>query len=223
MTPLKLTVIDDDRNFLQVISLMFEDFEVKTFHCPKEGLAWIKESPPDAIVLDLHLQETDGFSVCKEIRQMGGEQPIFFLSCDVAITSIEQGYELGCVDYLSKGLPCDELRIRVIQRLLQLQNLRKDPNILNCGGLSMNLDLQSVSFEGRPLPLSPKELQLLKFFMVHQNKVITTPDLLTNLWSGVHVDPNNIDTHIFNLRKKLTFSSPRLETRKGLGYILLSE
>lgn len=217
-----IAIIDDDRNYLQIISMAFKDFNVTAFNNPGEAIKLIKKSPPDAVILDLHLDNDDGFTVCEEIRKFNLQIPVFFLTNDQNISSIKQGLELGCIDYLSKSSSIEELKMRIVQRLNVITKKPSTRSILKCGCIEMDLEAHLVTVLGEEVPLSPKEYDILRAFLKNPDRLLTKEQLLTELWSGVSVDANNIDTHMFNIRKKIQHSPIKIQTLKSLGYILRS-
>ena len=217
-----ITLLDDDRNFLQILSFAFEGFRLNTFSNPLEALSSIKFSPPDAVILDLHMGDTDGFEVCKEIRKFDLKLPVFFLTSDSTLESINEGMDLGCVDYLSKSTPIQELKLRISHRVKAYKKGKPYQTILEFGVLRMNVDSHSVTMNGSPIAFSPKEFEILKVFLEKPNKLLSKDELHKTLWRGVHVDSNNIDTHLFHMRKKIHGGPTQIQTLKGLGYILRS-
>lgn len=213
---LHLTMIDDDKNFLQALSFSLEDcFKISAFNEPKEALDFIKCNRPDGVLLDLHLKETDGFSICRAIKGIDTQIPVFFLTSDQEIKSIEEGFETGGIDYFTKNISMPELKARVQKRLQKTMC-----PILKFGEITMNLAAQRVTINKKEIVFTPKEYELLKVFMNRPNEILNKNELLTILWKDVHVDSNNIDTHMFHIRKKLKDSTTQIETRKTLGYIL---
>lgn len=211
-------MIDDDINFLKVLSFSLEDsFKITSFNRPEMALEFLKSNTPDGILLDLHMEETDGFAICAAIKKINNQLPVFFLTSDQDIKSIEQGFETGGIDYFPKTISMPELKTRVQKRLQKTMNL-----VLKFGELTMDLSAHQIFIKDEAVTFTPKEYDLLKVFMKRPNEVLSKNELLEILWKDIHVDANNIDTHMFHIRKKLKYSSTQIQTRKSLGYTLIT-
>jgi DNA-binding response OmpR family regulator len=216
-TPLHITMIDNDLNFMKTLTFSLEnDFRFTTFNEPKIALEFIQQNATDAVLLDLHLQETSGLTVCRQIKNLNVTLPVFFLTSDCNVSSISQGMAIGGTDFFNKSIPSEELTVRVKARL----SLNNNSHLLTCGELKLDLEACLLFINSKEVRLTPKEYDIIKVFMERPDVLITKADLLNLLWRDVYVDPNNIDTHMFHLRKKLIDSSTKIQTKKGLGYIL---
>lgn len=212
-------MIDDEEAYLDVMKICLRhDFEVITFTDPTAAFSAFRTKAPDAVILDVHLGTTDGFSVFKELRELKPELPIFFLSCNTAAEMIGKGLLTGGTDYLTKNTSTAEIISRIRSRLQTM----KGPTVLRCREIEMNTESCEVRVSRELLNLTPKEYDILKVFMERQDEILSKADLLDLLWQGVTVDANNIDTHMFHIRKKFR-TLPAIECRKGRGYILRSK
>jgi DNA-binding response OmpR family regulator len=218
-----LFLIDDDKNFMTVMSMMFENiFNVKTFHDPLDAIHTVKWQGPDAILLDMHIGGSNGLTVCQQLKSAAPDVPVFFFSSDTGTSCISRAFELGGVDYFSKSMPTEELVCRIKSRLKARVNQSNEDHIVGCRNIQMDLRACEIKVEDRKIPLTPKEFDLFKVFMLNQNRVLSKTELLDILWKGVFVDANNIDTHMFHIRKKFYGIATGIECRKGQGYILRS-
>jgi DNA-binding response OmpR family regulator len=215
---LSITLLDDDRNFLQIMSMALQDFfEVSAFHEVADSLDFLRTHTVDAVLLDLHLRNSSGFEMCEKIKTLYPELPVIFLSGDTTVSSIQEGFERGAIDYLLKSTPLNELVVRIRQRVRALKG--SDRSHLSFGNLNLDLKSQRISVSGLEVSFSPKEHEILGVFFERPNHLYTKDDLMNLLWKDVYVDPNNIDTHMFHLRKKLKNSVYKIQTIKGRGYI----
>ncbi len=216
-----LTLIDDDRNFLQVLGIALgKKFSSTAFHTKDAALKFLRGNATDGILLDVHLEGVDGFEICHEIKTLDRELPVFFMTSDPNIDLIGSGFRSGGVDYFMKSTGIEELSSRILNRLEALGADAKSANILCRGDLKIDLRSQLVFGNGREIKLTPKEYDILKIFMDCPGRLISKAQLLDLLWSDVHVDANNIDTHMYHLRKKLSGCVTSIQTRKGHGYLL---
>lgn len=216
---LNLTLIDDDNNFLQILTLaLSEECQVTAFNDPEVAVGALEKISPDAILLDLHLKRSNGFEVCEEIKGKRPATPVFFLTSDVEPKNISEGFKKGAADYFHKSMPPKEIVARVKARICH-----PSKNILECRDLIMNTESFEVVANGQLVNLTPKEFDILKVFLEHQDEMLSKTKLLSLLWKDVNVDANNIDTHMFHIRKKLSGKTLGIECRKGIGYILRSK
>lgn len=216
---LHLTILDDDKNFLEVLSMSLERYCLaNTFSAEKEMNSFLMHYYTDAILLDLNLGETDGFQVCRSIRASNSRTPIFFFTNEMNRECISKGFESGGVDYFTKSMPIDELMTRVEQRVRLLSP--KEEGEISFSDLKVNLKSKLAYMGSEEIKLTPKEYAILKTFLERPNQIISKQDMLAHLWEGTHVDANNIDTHMFNLRKKIKNSLAQISTEKGRGFVL---
>lgn len=214
----RIAMIDDERSYLDVMELSLEnDFDVMTFTDSKEAIKAFKLKVPDAVILDVHLKETDGFKVFHVLKTIRPDLPIFYLSCNNTAETIGQGLLIGSTDYLTKNMATEEIISRVKSRLQTM----KTRLILRCREIEMDTESREVRINQKIINFTPKEYDILKVFMEHQDEMLSKPDLLDLLWKGITVDANNIDTHMFHIRKKFG-KVEAIECRKGVGYILNS-
>ena len=218
-TKAKITLIDDDENFLLILSLLLsENFHINTFHSHELALREFKTSPPDGVLLDLHMEGMKGFEVCLAIKTLHPDVPVFFLTNDVDPASVSKGLGIGATDYFQKSMPPEEIISRVNARL----NANKKTN-LRCREIEMDTLAFEIKICGKVVNFTPKEFNILKVFLELQNILLSKERLLALLWQDVRVESNNIDTHMFHMRKKFDGKAQGIECKKGLGYILRSQ
>ncbi|HXH29332.1 MAG TPA: response regulator transcription factor [Bacteriovoracaceae bacterium] len=216
----RLTIIDDDRRFLEVLSLSLrDDFIINAFYNHRNAVEFIKAHGTDAVLLDVHLDDTDGFSVCRKIKAVSHEIPVLFFTGDADVGLIDRGFEEGGIDLLSKNTSFQELTSRISNRIKHHPSKSVNQR-LQCGDVELDPTTHLTYLKGAEISLTPKEFDLLKALMERPEKVFSKRELLALLWKDVVVDANNIDTHIFHLRHKIKGSDIKIENRKGFGYIL---
>jgi two-component system, OmpR family, response regulator QseB len=169
----------------------------------------------DLVILDLGLPQMDGMDVLRGIRARGDGTPVLILSARDAARDRVQGLNAGADDYLVKPFDLDELfaRLHAIERRLS----GGSTNRLRRGKLVLDLALQSVQYDGRPVDLQRRELMLLKKLMESPNRVFSREQLEESIygWQG-DVASNAIDVHVHHLRRKLY--SGVIRTVRGVGY-----
>jgi DNA-binding response OmpR family regulator len=174
----------------------------------------------DLILLDVMLPKMDGFDVCSELRRIGIATPIILLTARTQDAEKELGLDSGADDYVTKPFSVRELRARIRAQLRR--SGRAKSRVHRFGDVEMDLDRGEVRRGGRPLEVTPQEWRLLGAFLQHRGRVLTRDQLITAAWGhGIAVTDRTVDTHVFNLRKKIEAvpSEPRwIVGVRGLGY-----
>ena len=162
----------------------------------------------------------DGLSLLKSIRAAGVKTPVLLLTAMSAVDERVKGLRSGADDYLVKPFSLQELLARA-EALLRRP--KADTARLVCADLSMDLVTRTVTRGERIVDLTPREFQVLEFFLRRKNRVVTRSMLLEGVW-GYHFDPktNVVDVHVSKLRKQIDAEGevPLLRTVRGAGYML---
>lgn len=220
----RLLIIEDDPETRDFISKGFteEGFAVETAANGRDGLYHATDGRFDAIVLDRMLPELDGLSLLKSLRAAGVSTPVLMLTAVSAVDERVRGLRAGADDYLVKPFSFQELQAR-IEVLLRRPQEQAEITTLACGDLEMDLVRRSVRRGERGIALTPREFQILEYFLRRKNRVVTRTMLLEGVWD-YHFDPqtNVIDVHISRLRSKIEkdFNEPLLRTIRGAGYMM---
>ncbi len=223
----KILIVDDDTNIAELISLYLtkECFDTKTVNDGEEALAAFEQYMPNLILLDLMLPGIDGYQVCREIRAKS-DTPIIMLSAKGEIFDKVLGLELGADDYIMKPFDSKELVARVKAVLRRYQPSSKSMSTasgMKCvkyPGLVVNLSNYSVVYNGQPVDMPPKELELLYFLASSPNQVFTREQLLDHIWGYEYIgDTRTVDVHVKRLREKVKDNDFwSLSTVWGIGY-----
>lgn len=223
----KILIVDDDVNIAELISLYLtkECFDTKTVNDGEEALKAYEQYAPNLILLDLMLPGIDGYQVCREIRTKSNV-PIIMLSAKGEIFDKVLGLELGADDYIMKPFDSKELIARVKAVLRRYQPMAKTDTVtvnIKCveyPGLIVNLSNYSVLYNGQPVDMPPKELELLYFLASSPNQVFTREQLLDHIWGYEYIgDTRTVDVHVKRLREKIKDNdSWSLATVWGIGY-----
>src|SRR5688572_9534506 len=164
---MKIIMIDDDAKFMEIFSMQLEhEFDISAFVDPRHALKHLQNNEADAVLLDLHMDVEDGFSVCAEIKKLKPTLPVFFLSSDYQLDNIEQSFGLGSADYFSKTIDPKELIIRLKGRL------QPSHKKLVCGDVVMDVEEKRIYIGCEEVRFSSKEFDLVRFFMEHKNEVL---------------------------------------------------
>ena len=217
----RVLVVDDEDAILDFVELglKYEGFEVELARDGQGALAAVNSRRPDLILLDLNLPGLDGLDVCRRVRQFS-DVPIIMLTARGDVDERVEGLEAGADDYLPKPFKFKELLARV--RAVLRRRTSAAERILKFGSLELNRDTREVFLDGRPIHLTPRELDLLEVFMLHPRQVMTRDVLLDRVWGTDYLgDGNLIEVHISALREKLGDGDRRLiRTVRGVGYAL---
>lgn len=222
----KILIVDDDNNIAELVSLYLtkECFDTKIVNDGEEALAEFEHYHPNLILLDLMLPGIDGYQVCREIRAKANV-PIIMLSAKGEIFDKVLGLELGADDYIMKPFDSKELVARVKAVLRRYQPVKQEePSIeIKCveyPDLIVNLSNYSVIYNGNPIDMPPKELELLYFLASSPNQVFTREQLLDHIWGYEYIgDTRTVDVHVKRLREKIKdHESWSLSTVWGIGY-----
>jgi len=195
-----------------------------------EALALAAASPrPDLVLLDIMMPKRSGYEVCTELRRADPLLPILFLTAKATEADAVLGLGLGADDYIAKPFGVDELLARVraaLRRASAGSSGAQPPSLANpaapfpFGPYTVDPARYALRAPGAPdIPLTDRELGLLRLFAAHPGEVLTRDHLLDALW-GVHYSgtTRTLDQHIAQLRRKLGPAASLLSTVHGLGY-----
>ncbi len=205
-----ILLVDDDVNISHLVRLYLQkegyrvteaargDTAVEAFHAEK----------PDLVLLDVMLPGIDGIEVLKQIRQVG-KTPVIMLTAKDETFDKVLGLELGADDYITKPFETKELVARVkavLRRAPEPVQEVADPDddTVTFPGLTVSLARYEVTYEGNPIDMPPKELEVLYYLASHPNLVFTRDQLLQRVWGFEFFgDSRTVDVHIKRLREKL--------------------
>ncbi len=206
---MKLLVIDDDPEIVEVVTLAFEmawpNVVVVSASDGDSGLQLIETESPDAVILDIGLPDTDGFKVCQEARRFS-EVPIIILTVREKETDVVRGLLLGADDYITKPFRPIEFVARVksvIRRARTTPQLRDDMPFRH-GELVIDYAHREVSLGGQPVNLTPIEYQLLYQLTKNAGKVVPHRILLGRVWGRDYLEETQyLKVYVQHLRQKL--------------------
>ena len=222
----KILIVDDDANIAELIALYLtkECFDTKTVGDGESALQAFRTYNPDLILLDIMLPGIDGYQVCREIRT-ASQVPIVMLSAKGEVFDKVLGLELGADDYMEKPFDSKELvaRVKAVLRRTKPQTpVREssDEKVVEYPGLTINLTNYSVIYNGKPVDMPPKELELLYFLAACPGRVFTREQLLDQIWGYEYIgDTRTVDVHIKRIREKIPGGQDwKITTIWGIGY-----
>jgi two-component system OmpR family response regulator len=221
-----ILVVDDDPHIRDVVRFAFEKTGMTIWIAPdgKEALRQFDRNVHDLVVLDIGMPEMDGLEVCRQIRKTS-DTPILFLSArDEEIDRI-LGLEIGGDDYVTKPFSPRELVARVNAILRRTRNAPVPPasKTMSRGGLAIDTDAHTANFAGNPVSLTALEFSILRTLLARPGFVFTRELILDAAYAGnIHVADRTIDSHVRNIRAKMTAAGcdSVIETVHGVGFRL---
>lgn len=208
----ELLLIDNDTEMLDRNRKYFEQnrFIVNTAENAQKGLIIIKNTQPDCIILDLMMSNIDGLSACRKYRSIT-KAPIIFLTEKSSEHDKLKAFELGADDYLEKPFSLKELNARIMANIRRSQSYCI-PSQLHFGLLNIHITEHTASYNGKIIPLSNREYDLLYLLASKPNSLITFEEIGYHIWGSYNEsDRRSVMVHISRLRKKLE-SYDHLET-----------
>ena len=217
----KILAVEDDVNIRELLKIYLEreGYSVVTADNGQSGLRAFKRETPDLVLLDVMLPETDGFSVCRQIREIS-KTPIIMLTAKSETFDKIMGLELGADDYITKPFEMREVLAR-ISAVLRRYSKNDFAEILTFDNLVIDKTAYQLEINGEKTDAPPKEIELLYFLASSPNKVFTRTQLLDDVWGFEYFgDTRTVDVHIKRLREKLDGASDKweLKTVWGVGY-----
>jgi two-component system KDP operon response regulator KdpE len=216
-------IVEDDAQIRKMLTIVLDaaDYKAVDSDCGKQGIRMAASIKPDLILLDLGLPDIDGKEVIASVREWS-QTPIVILSVRSNDDEIVAALNLGADDYITKPFSTEVLLARLNA------NLRKaavreagEPELVN-GPLRMDIVRHEIYLDGEKVAFTPKEYELLRYFIVNRGKMLTHKQILKEVWGGVYVENTQyLRVFIGQIREKLE-KIPALEsiivTAPGIGY-----
>jgi len=225
----RILVVEDNPDLAYGLrnNLEIEGYQVEVADDGMKGLARARDGRPDLIILDLMLPGMDGFRVLRALRDAGRTMPVLILTARGEEADKVRGLRLGADDYVTKPFGVLELLARVealLRRMALPTGGNGGPPPERFGDIEVIPASRTVLRSGQPVPLTPKEFDLLVALLRRRGAVVTRLDLLREVWGySAEVLSRTVDTHVAELRRKLETdpAAPRhiLTVRKS-GYRL---
>jgi two-component system OmpR family response regulator len=218
----RILVVEDDSKIASFVAggLRQHGYAVDTAPDGDEALTLVATTPYDAAVVDVMLPRLDGLSLVRRLRAGENALPVLFLSARSSVDDRISGLQAGGDDYLTKPFAFSELLARV-QALIRRASRSPEATLLAAGDLELDLATREVRAGGEPVELQPKEFTLLAFLLRHAGRPVTKTMILEHVWD-YSFDPqtNVVDVLVHRLRAKIDPDHRRIETIRGVGYVL---
>jgi DNA-binding response OmpR family regulator len=219
---MRILVVEDDKKVASFLAkgLREEGYSVDVAHDGEDGLMKAHVHDYDLLLLDVMLPGKTGFEVVRDLRSRENVVPVLMLTARDAQEDVVMGLDAGADDYLTKPFGFDELLARV--RALLRRGGASRPDRLLYGDVELDRVKHVAHRGGDRLDLTPKEFQLLEFFLLNPERVVRRTELLEKVWD-LRFDPmsNVVDVHVGHLRRKLREAGqdPLVHTVRGVGYV----
>lgn len=220
---MKILVAEDESQLLRVLTVAMEHagYDVDPVDNGLKAVEHAKENSYDVIMLDIMMPVMDGITALKKIRESGDKTYILMLTAKAEVDDRVTGLDSGADDYLTKPFSFKELLAR-----LRSKERREDdftPNKLELGDVTLNVSKQEL-VSHNSIRLSGTETQLMNYFLLNQNKELSTEELLNHVWKNdIDANADVVWIYVSYLQQKLQSiqSSVRIEGDKGGSYKLV--
>jgi DNA-binding response OmpR family regulator len=202
----KILIIEDEPEMVLGLKDNFEleGYEVAVAYGGESGIALATTERPHLIILDVMLPKVSGFDVCRRLRAEGFTAPILMLTARGQEADKVAGLEIGADDYITKPFGLSELLARVRAHLRRSARRSVEPDRYAFGAVEIDFVRYEAQKNGAPLALSPREFEILKYFVLHRGEAVTRDQLLNDVWGySRFVFTRTVDNHIAKLRHKI--------------------
>ncbi len=226
----RVLVVDDEPNIRDLLAQTFRltGFDVSCVASGVAALNAVAAQAPDLIVLDVMLQDLDGFEVARTLRRDGCRTPVLFLTARDEVSDRIAGLSVGGDDYVTKPFSLEEVVLRVRAILRRSAPAPGDEQgeapdaVLRYADLELDEDAHEVRRGGERIELSPTEFRLLGYLLENAGRVLSKAQILDRVWSyDFGGDARIVESYVYYLRRKLDDGrEPLLHTVRGVGYVL---
>ena len=215
-----ILIVDDESRIRKLIKyfLVKEDYTVLEAEDGEKALEVFEENEQkiNLILLDVMMPKLDGWSVLRQIRQKS-KVPVIMLTARAEEQDELFGFELGVDEYITKPFSPKLLVARIKAILSRTE--KKENTTKNYGGIEIDADGRTVSVDGKPIDLSLREYELLKYLLENENVALSREKILNNVWNYDYYGASRtIDSHIKKIRHKLGKKGKYIKTMRGVGY-----
>jgi two-component system OmpR family response regulator len=219
---MRVLVVEDDAKIASFVVKGLKQEGYAVDHAPDgdTGLALAGSTTYDAAVIDVMLPGLDGLSLVKRIRAGSPALPVLFLSARASVEDRVRGLQAGGDDYLTKPFAFAELSAR-LQALIRRASRAPEMTRLSARDVTLDLVTRTVVVAGSTVELQPREFALLEYLLRHAGRPVTKTMILEHVWD-YSFDPqtNIVDVVISRLRGKIDPDKTRIETLRGVGYVI---
>ena len=219
----KIIIVDDDTDIARLISDALEDehLETKVFSNAQAALNYILAVPEEIalITLDIMMPDLSGMEICRTIRDKV-DCPIIFISAKGKTLDKVLGLEMGADDYVAKPFVVEELvaRIKAHLRREKRTSIAPEEGVIRVGEIQLRVGSYEVYKNGKLVPFSTREFQLLQYLMENAGKVLTREQIFSHVWDTEFGDIGTVAVNIKSVRDKIDPDNKYIKTVWGVGY-----
>ncbi len=219
----KILIVDDEAGIREILQFNLENagFEVDCAESAEEALEMLGDGH-SLILLDVMMSGMSGYQMAEVLRNERNDQiPIIFLTAKTEQDDLLTGFSSGGDDYIPKPFSIMEVIARV-RAVLKRSGARKEEpkDIINAGGLMIDLSRKTVHVDGNAVAFSKKEFELLSLLASHPGDIFSRDDIISELWKDApYVLDRTIDVHIARIRGKISPYKNYITNRTGYGYV----
>jgi two-component system, OmpR family, alkaline phosphatase synthesis response regulator PhoP len=224
----QILVVEDESDIRKLVryNLEQEGFALLEAADGEQALALLRKQRPHLLILDLMLPGMNGLEVCRVLRadERLAKLPVLMLTARATEVDKVLGLEIGADDYVTKPFSPRELvaRVKALVRRAYGPEIERPHEVWERGRLRMDLDGFEATLDGKPLHLSLREFELLRFFVKNSERAFSRGDILDLVWGAdTHVEPRTVDVHVRRLRLQIERDDANPElilTVRGFGY-----
>lgn len=214
---MKILVVDDEMLIRNVVReyMALENYEVEEASDGDEAINLFRNNDYDLVIMDVMMPKKDGFQTVKELKKIK-DTPVIMLSARTEEYDKLIGFDIGVDDYVTKPFSPKELVARV---KAVTKRREKQTSYLEFGDLMIDDIAHEVKIKDKDISLTPKEYDLLKYFVSNNHIALTREQLLTNIWGyDFYGDDRTVDTHVKTLRHRLGEYGKYIKTIRKVGY-----
>lgn len=220
---MKILIVEDEPGLREVIkeSLEKEKYIVETAHDYVSGIDKIGSYDYDCVLIDIMLPGGSGLALVKELKELQKKEAVIIISAKDSVDDKVTGLDLGADDYLAKPFHLAELHARIKSAIRRKSH--NGDTFITQGNIRLSPEQRSVVIDGSELILNRKEFDLLYYFMINPNRLVSKTALAESVWGDYIDQADNLDfvySQIKNLRKKLKDASAEADIQAvyGMGY-----
>lgn len=227
-TPIRVLIVDDEANLRHLLAAVLrrQGWDVTPVGTGEEAIAVAREIRPHLIVLDVVLPDIDGVQVLRALRGELPDTMVLFLTANGSVANRIGGIAAGGDDYVTKPFSVEEVvvRLRGLLRRSPMLAETEASEVLDVGDLRLNEHSHEVTRAGEAIHLTATEFELLRFFMLNADRVLTKEQILDRVWEyDFGRESNVVEIYVSYLRKKIDKGrAPMIHTLRRVGYILRS-
>ena len=224
---ISILIVDDEVDIREILQFNLENegYKIDLAESAEEALKKLT-SDHKLILLDVMMGGVSGFKMADQLRKSGNYTSIIFLTAKDTENDMLTGFSIGGDDYISKPFSIKEViaRVKTVLKRTSSPVQLSQSQILVIGNLSIDMDMKTVTVNGKSIDLTKTEFNILTLLVKNTGKVFSRSDILAKAWEGDGIVlERTVDVHIARLRKKIGIYGDRIINRTGYGYNFVSE